>query len=143
MAMSTRRLPAFLLAAALLTSVAADPALAQGGTLNSAPGGRTPNSAEGAPTGGTGNLVTVPTGQPQARTPAASTRTRQRAAARARAARRARAQATAPAATGAQRPPGASANPNFNVDDRVGPAGTSTGSSTGPGTGPTGTSLAR
>ena len=47
-----RRVSACLLGAALLASVAADPALGQGGVVGSSPGGLTPNSSEAAPAGG-------------------------------------------------------------------------------------------
>ena len=135
-----RRVSACLLGAALLASVAADPALGQGGVVGSSPGGLTPNSSEAAPAGGTGTLNTVrtaPTGGE-----VGAPRARQRAPSRARQqARRARPRtaARAPAAQPAATP----ANPNFNADDRIGAAGTSTGSSTGPGAGPTGTAGAR
>ena len=140
MTTSFRRVSACLLGAALLVSVAADPALSQGGVIGSSPGGLTPNSSEAAPAGGTGTLNTVrtaPTGG-EVGTP----RVRQRAPSRARQQAR-RARSRTPARAPAAQPAAAPANPNFNTDDRIGAAGTSTGSSTGPGAGPTGTAGAR
>lgn len=88
-----RRLPVFALAAALLASVAVEPALAQGGGIPTSPGGTTSLSNEGAPTGGTGNIGTTRVG-PSRQTARSQ---RQRARRPARVARRAPARPAAPA----------------------------------------------
>ncbi len=61
-----RRLPVFALAAALLASVAVEPALAQGGNIPNTPGSRNANSSESIPTPRTGDIATTrvgPSGQ--------------------------------------------------------------------------------